>query len=54
MTASKKNKASTTFSDKGTLLKLENLMGAAFAKLKNFWKSQSAHTGIQFYIESDD
>ena len=33
---------------------LENLLAAAWAKLKDAWVQDSAHTGIRFYSNTED
>jgi hypothetical protein len=54
MSTSEKKQNQKASSNKGNLQTLEKLIGVAFTKLKSFWRNQSAHTGIQFFIESDD
>jgi hypothetical protein len=34
--------------------KPENFVSAVLTKVKGFWKSKSASTGIQFFVEMDD
>jgi len=34
--------------------KLEDFVSAVLTKLRIFWKSKSASTGIQFFVEMDD
>jgi len=44
----------TTLSAQGIVQRLENIVRSALTKLKNIWRSESTHTGIQFYVETDD
>ena len=49
-------KTQSELPEQGVLLnrKLENFVNTVWTKLKFFWKSVSASTGIQFYVEVDD
>lgn len=49
-------KTKSELPEQGMLLKpkFEYFVSAVLTKLKFFWKSVSASTGIQFYIEVDD
>jgi hypothetical protein len=47
-------KEQSTRLENGIIPLLEKFIKAAVMKLKNVWRQEASHTGIQFYTELDD